>query len=311
LRGFLVEQHDGQPYHISGMAIDGYIGVFLEMAAAERGASKNTIAAYGADLVDFSGFLTSRGIDAKTAGKTDLASYLSSLADADMSPRTQARRLSTLRQFFLFLLSEGIRADNPALELTTPRLPHSLPKYLSETEVDNLLIAASDWEGLSGLKAHAGLEILYATGLRVSELLALPSNALASSAAMLIIKGKGGKERLVPLSDAAKLAATNLREQTKKPGRFLFGGRDPSLKMTRQGFALLLKKVALKANIDPSRLSPHVLRHSFATHLLSHGADLRSIQRLLGHADITTTQIYTLVLAERLQRLVEANHPLA
>jgi integrase/recombinase XerD len=195
--------------------------------------------------------------------------------------------------------------------LSTPRLPHSLPKYLSEAEVDHLLTAASDWDGLSGLKAHAGLEILYATGLRVSELLALPSNALASNAAMLIIRGKGGKERLVPLSDAARLAATNLRNQTKKPGRYLFPGRNPELRMTRQGFALLLKKVANKANIDPSRLSPHVLRHSFATHLLSHGADLRSIQRLLGHADITTTQIYTMVLAERLQRLVEAKHPLA
>ncbi len=281
------------------------------MAAAERGAAKNTIAAYGADLNDFSEFLTAHGLAAATAGKADLAAYLASLAGAKMSPRTQARRLSTLRQFFLFLLSENIRTDNPALELSTPRLPHSLPKYLSETEVDNLLKAAADWQSISGLKAHAGLEILYATGLRVSELLALPANALGTGAAMLIIKGKGGKERLVPLSDVAKLAATNLRAQTKKPGRFLFAGRDPALRMTRQGFALLLKKVAVKANIDPARLSPHVLRHSFATHLLAHGADLRSIQRLLGHADITTTQIYTLVLAERLQRLVEANHPLA
>lgn len=293
------------------MTIDGQIGAFLEMAAAERGAAPNTLAAYGADLIDFSGFLSGQGRDAVSARKTDLAGYLTFLAETGMSARTQARRLSTLRQFFLFLLSENIRSDNPALELSTPRLPHSLPKYLSETEVDNLLTAASDWEGIPGLKAHAGLEILYATGLRVSELLALPASALSSGAAMLIIKGKGGKERLVPLSDAAKLAATNLREQTRKPGRFLFAGRDPALRMTRQGFALLLKKVALKANIDPSRLSPHVLRHSFATHLLAHGADLRSIQRLLGHADITTTQIYTLVLAERLQRLVEANHPLA
>jgi integrase/recombinase XerD len=293
------------------MAIDGHIGRFLEMAAAERGASKNTLAAYGADLVDFASFLTGRSKDAITADKRDLGDYLAAQANSGMSPRTQARRLSTLRQFFLFLLSEGMRSDNPALELSTPRLPHSLPKYLSEAEVDHLLTAASDWDGLSGLKAHAGLEILYATGLRVSELLALPSNALASNAAMLIIKGKGGKERLVPLSDAARLAATNLRSQTKKPGRYLFPGRNPDLRMTRQGFALLLKKVAHKANIDPSRLSPHVLRHSFATHLLSHGADLRSIQRLLGHADITTTQIYTMVLAERLQRLVEAKHPLA
>jgi integrase/recombinase XerD len=293
------------------MAIDGHIGAFLEMAAAERGASKNTLAAYGADLADFSGYLSGRGRDAISARKTELAGYLAFLAETGMSARTQARRLSTLRQFFLFLLSENIRTDNPALELSTPRLPHSLPKYLSETEVDHLLAAAAEWEGVAGLKAHAGLEILYATGLRVSELLALPANALSNGAEMLIIKGKGGKERLVPLSDAAKLAATHLRQHTKKPGRYLFAGRNPAMRMTRQGFALLLKKVALKANIDPSRLSPHVLRHSFATHLLAHGADLRSIQRLLGHADITTTQIYTLVLAERLQRLVEANHPMA
>jgi integrase/recombinase XerD len=293
------------------MAIDGYIEVFLEMVAAERGASQNTLAAYGADLSDFSRFLTDRGGAATTAQNADLADYLKSLASAGFSPRTQARRLSALRQFFSFLLSEGIRTDNPSLDLTAPRLPHSLPKYLSEAEVDNLLTVAATSEGISGLKLRAGLEILYATGLRVSELLALPATALSSGASMLIIKGKGGKERIVPLSDAAKCAAADLRDKTKQTGRFLFAGRDPRRKMTRQGFALMLKKVAVRANIDPLRLSPHVLRHSFATHLLSHGADLRSIQRLLGHADITTTQIYTQVLAERLQRLIDANHPLA
>jgi integrase/recombinase XerD len=182
---------------------------------------------------------------------------------------------------------------------------------LSETEVDRLLQTAAEFPGLPGLKAHAGLEILYASGLRVSELLDLPANALTADAAMLLIKGKGGKERLVPLSDAAKTASLRLRASVQKPGPFLIPGRDARTKMTRQGFALLLKKIALKADIDPARLSPHVLRHSFASHLLAHGADLRSIQQLLGHADVATTQIYTFVLEERLKRLVEANHPLS
>ena len=178
--------------------------------------------------------------------------------------------------------------------------------------MDSLFVAAREIKGLPGLKAVAGLEILYATGLRVTELISLPAAALATDAAMLMIKGKGGRERIVPLSDAAKEAALALREgyEDKKP-RYLFAGRDPKQPMTRQGFALLLKQVAFAAGLDPARLSPHVLRHSFASHLLAHGADLRSLQKLLGHADIATTQIYTHVLAERLQRLVEAHHPLA
>lgn len=298
-------------YHIGVMTVDGHAEVFLEMLAAEQGAARNTLAAYGADLEDFSRFLALRGVTGATAGKADLADYLAGLAGSGISARTQARRLSALRQFFLFLLREGIRADNPALELSTPRLPQSLPKYLSESEVDDLLQTAAEWPGPPGLKAHAGLEILYATGLRVSELLALPAGALSSDARILMIKGKGGKERIVPLSDAAKEAAARLRAGTKKPGRFLFTGRDARLSMTRQGFALLLKQVAGKANIDPARLSPHVLRHSFASHMLARGADLRSLQKLLGHADIATTQIYTRVLAERLQQLVRAHHPLA
>lgn len=284
------------------------------MLAAERGAARNTLAAYAADLEDFAGFLRAEGMVPGQAETAQVGGYLESLHRTGMSARTQARRLSSLRQFFLFLLREGVRADNPAADRPSPRLPQSLPKYLSEVEVELLLRAAREMPGKPGLKASAGLEILYATGLRVSELLALPAAALSTDAAVLMVKGKGGRERIVPLSDLAKAAALRLREAAPKPKvppRFLFSGRNPAQAMTRQGFALLLKQVAGKANIDPARLSPHVLRHSFASHLLAHGADLRSLQKLLGHADIATTQIYTHVLAERLQRLVQAHHPLA
>lgn len=291
------------------MTIDGPTDAFLEMLAAERGAARNTLAAYQADLENLSAFL---GAGAAQASAADLGAYVESLHTDGRSARTAARRISALRQFFLFLLREGIRADNPAQELAMPRLPQSLPKNLSEAEVSQLFVAAREITGVPGLKTLAGLEILYATGLRVTELLSLPAAALATDAAMLLIKGKGGRERIVPLSDAAKEAALALRAGygDQKP-RYLFAGRNPKQPMTRQGFALLLKQVALAAGLDPTRLSPHVLRHSFASHLLAHGADLRSLQKLLGHADIATTQIYTHVLAERLQRLVEAHHPLA
>jgi integrase/recombinase XerD len=304
----------GQAYHKAIMAIDAQIEAFLEMLAAERGAARNTLAAYGADLEDFSAFAAALGQTASAADAGLVGGYLADLAAAGQSARTQARRLSALRQFFLFLLRDGVRADNPAAELETPRLPQTLPKYLSETEVEALLATAADWPGAAGLKANAGLEILYATGLRVSELLSLPARALATDASLLMVRGKGGRDRIVPLSERAKQAAARLRDGTAKKNvtpRYLFAGRDTRQPMTRQGFALLLKQLALKANLDPARLSPHVLRHSFASHLLAHGADLRSLQKLLGHADIATTQIYTHVLAERLQKLVQAHHPMA
>ncbi len=300
-----------QAYHIESMTEDGQVEAFLEMLAAERGAARNTLAAYQSDLEDFARFL---GGSPAAARPDDVAGYMADLAKAGVAARTQARRLSALRQFFLFLLREGFRGDNPVADVEAPRLPQTLPKYLSEAEVDSLLGAAREWPGLVGLKAAAGLEILYATGLRVSELLALPATALATDAAVILIKGKGGKERILPLSALAKQAAARLRDHTrlKKPApRYLFSGRQPRQPMTRQGFALLLKQLAVRAAIDPARLSPHVLRHSFASHLLARGADLRSLQKLLGHADISTTQIYTHVLAERLQRLVQEHHPLA
>jgi integrase/recombinase XerD len=281
------------------------------MLAAERGAARNTLLAYQADLEDFSRFAAAKGSAPSGCEAALLQSYMAGLQRAGLAARTATRRLSALRQFHRFLLREGVRADDPTTLLDAPRLPRSLPKYLSEQEVDALLAAVRGWSGQRGAAARAALEILYATGLRVSELLGLPRSALAGDAAVLLIKGKGGKERIVPLSDAAKDAAAALVGMLEKGGRFLFPGRDPRRALTRQAFFLLLKQAALEAGLDPARVSPHVLRHSFASHLLAHGADLRSLQLLLGHADIATTQIYTHVLAERLQRLVEAHHPLA
>ena len=291
--------------------MDRHVEAFLEMLAAERGAARNTLAAYEADLSDFASFALTRGQAVAGADSSVLQAYMAWLGAAGLSARTAARRLSALRQFHRFLLHEGLRADDPTALLDTPRLPQALPKYLAEDEVDALLKAASGKPGRQGMVALAALEILYASGMRISELLSLPRSALAGDAALLLIRGKGGKERIVPLTDAAKRAAAALVAETGKDCRFLFPGRDKRRAMTRQGFFLLLKQVALAAGLDPARVSPHVLRHSFASHLLARGADLRSLQTLLGHADIATTQIYTHVLSERLQRLVEAHHPLA
>jgi integrase/recombinase XerD len=290
---------------------DRHIEAFLEMLAAERGAARNTLLAYDRDLSDFSGFAAARGEAVARASADTLRAYMAGLGRKGLKPRSAARRLSALRQFHRFLLREGIRADDPTGLLDSPKLPGVLPKYLSEAEVDALLAAASRIAGRPGMVARAALEILYATGLRISEMLSLPRTALAGDAALVMVKGKGGKERMVPLSDAAKQAASALNALSDRRIRWLFPGRDPARPLTRQGFFLLLKQVALEAGIDPARVSPHVLRHSFASHMLAHGADLRSLQMLLGHADLATTQIYTHVLAERLRQLVEAHHPLA
>jgi integrase/recombinase XerD len=291
--------------------LDRHVEAFLEMLAAERGAARNTLAAYEADLTDFAAHAAAAGQSPAQASAETLAGYMRGLGAAGLSPRTAARRLSALRQFFRFLARETIRTDDPTTLLEAPRLPKPLPKYLTEQEVDALLAAAGRRAGLPGLVASAALEVLYASGLRVSELLALLRTALSQDSAVLLIRGKGGRERIVPLSDAARQAAARLASQLPAGARFLFPGRDKRRAMTRQGFGLLLKQVALDAGLDPARVSPHVLRHSFASHMLARGADLRSLQLLLGHADISTTQIYTHVLAERLQKLVEAHHPLA
>jgi integrase/recombinase XerD len=291
--------------------VDRHVEAFLEMLAAERGAARNTLLAYQADLDDLAAFAAARGRPPAGCDAALLQAYMAGLQRAGLAARTASRRLSALRQFHRFLLREGIRGDDPTTLLDAPRLPRTLPKYLSEQEVEALLDTAARMPGQRGAVARAALEILYATGLRVSELLALPRRALAGDAAILLVRGKGGKERMVPLSEAAKQAAGALVGQHDKGARHLFPGRDPRRALTRQAFFLLLKDVALAAGLDSARVSPHVLRHSFASHLLAHGADLRSLQLLLGHADIATTQIYTHVLAERLQRLVEAHHPLA
>jgi len=292
--------------------MDRHVDAFLEMLAAERGAARNTLLAYRADLEMFVAFAGQRGTGAAQADATLLRAWIADQFAAGMSARTAARRLSALRQFHRVLLREGVREDDPTQLLDSPKLPAALPKYLTEGEVDALLAATCGMKPAQGLVANAALEILYATGLRVSELLGLPRGALSADRQILIVRGKGGRERMVPLSQAARDGAAALLAARENPrDRWLFPGRDPRQAMTRQGFALLLKQVALAAGLDAGRVSPHVLRHSFASHMLARGADLRSLQMLLGHADIATTQIYTHVLAERLQRLVAEYHPLA
>ena len=291
--------------------MDRHVEAFLEMLAAEKGSARNTLTAYQADLADFAIFTTAAGEPVASASAETARLYMAGLRAAGLSARTAARRLAALRHFHRFLLREGIRPDDPTSLLDTPSLPSTLPRYLTEAEVEALLGAANRRPGRTGAVARAALEMLYATGMRVSELLSLPRAALSGDAAVLLIKGKGGKERIVPLSDQAREASLALIALSSRSERFLFPGRDPKRALTRQAFFLLLKQVALDAGLDPARVSPHVLRHSFASHLLAHGADLRSLQKLLGHADISTTQIYTHVEAERLRRLVEAHHPLA
>ncbi len=286
--------------------MDRHLEAFLEMLAAERGAARNTLSSYASDLSHLASFLAARGATLAAAAPDALADYMASLGRDGLSARTAARRLSAIRQFHRFLLRDGIRQDDPTDLLDRPRLPACLPKYLSEAEVTALLEAARRRPGDA-----AALETMYATGLRVSELLGLSASSVSPDGPVLLVRGKGGRERMVPLSDEARAALVAHLAARPEGGRWLFPGRDPRRPLTRQAFFAMVKHVALAAGLDPARVSPHVLRHSFASHLLAHGADLRSLQLLLGHADIGTTQIYTHVLAERLQRLVEAHHPLA
>ena len=291
--------------------------LFLEMLTAERGASANTEIAYAADLRHFFAFIARRKQGPLTTDVEALRAYLKSLDYVGMTPRTVARRLSAMRQFFRFLLAERLRTDDPASTLDAPKVGRSLPKVLSRVEVDGLIAAAQSKGGEDGGRMETLLEILYATGLRVSELVTLPLVAVERDPAMLIVRGKGSKDRQVPLSDPARLAIARwlrVRESTLGEGetsRFLFPSRGRTGHLTRQRFTQLLKEAALAAGIDPARVSPHVLRHAFASHLLEAGADLRSVQLMLGHSDIATTQIYTHVLPEKLRSLVEDHHPLA
>lgn len=291
--------------------MDRHVEAFLEMLAAERGAARNTLAAYAADLADFGAHARLRGVGPAEAGPELVQSYLHGLSAAGLAARTAARRLSALRQFFRFLAREGVRADDPTELTESPRLPASLPKALSEAEVEALIAGAAQLPGRRGARAVALLELLYSSGLRVSELVALPAGALRADAPMVAVLGKGAKERLVPVSARARDAALAARGAPEKPSRWLFPSHAAGGHITRQAVGQVLKEAAIAAGLDPERVSPHVLRHSFATHLLGRGADLRSLQILLGHADIATTQIYTRVMEERLRRLVEQHHPLA
>ena len=286
------------------------------MMAAERGAAANTLAAYRRDLEDFAAHARNRGRTAASASTDDLRAYLAGLDGAGMSARTQARRLSALRQFHRFLLDEGVRTDDPTTILDSPKLGRPLPKVLSEAEVKQLIDAANARGGFEGLRLVALLELIYGTGLRVSELVGLPLAALKRDAPVLLVRGKGDKERLVPLTKASLAAVAAYRVERDaqpklKASPWLFPSRGDSGHLTRQRFGQSLKALAGEVGIDPRRLSPHVLRHAFATHLIDHGADLRSVQQMLGHADIATTQIYTHVAQDRLGRLVSERHPLS
>jgi integrase/recombinase XerD len=295
------------------------------MLSAERGAAAHTIDAYRRDLAEFLAFLAAKRTDPKRAKPDHIRAYLASLARKGLAPTSRARKLSAIRQFFRFLLGESMRADDPCSVIDSPRLGRPLPKILSLAEVETLLetakaaseTAADGAVRRRALRLYAALETLYATGLRVSELIALPRKVLTADDQVLTIKGKGGRERLVPLNEAARnaLAAhlAAVREDESR-GRSISPWLFPSAggeHLTRQRFGQELKALALAAGIDPARVSPHVLRHAFASHLLERGADLRTVQQLLGHADISTTQIYTHVIEERLRRLVEEHHPLA
>jgi len=290
---------------------------FLEALAAERGAAANTLAAYGRDLEDF---LETAGTTSLAAGPEDVRAYLGDLARRGMAASTAARRLSALKQYFLFLYREGLKPDNPTANIEGPRHPASLPKVLSEADVDRLLDAASarvrESESLANLRLQALLETLYATGLRVSELVALPRTALAGDRPILFVRGKGGRERMVPVGERARQAlraytAALAQDPRTRDSRWLFPSRGASGHLTRVRVQQLLKELAVEAGVAPQAVSAHKLRHAFATHLLANGADLRSLQKMLGHADISTTQIYTQVLEERLRSLVEGSHPLA
>lgn len=300
-----------------GQSPDRYLELFLDMMAAERGASANTLAAYRRDLTQLGGFLKRRGETLGTATAAALEAYMTRLAKHKMAASTAARHLSSQRRFYTFLQAEGLRQDHPAERLKRPRTKRPLPKLLSPDETERLIKAAYDMPQNSPatekarLRAICLIELLYATGLRVSELVGLPRHAANPDARVLIVRGKGGRERMVPLSDAARRALGAWRETVPTGEGFLFPARGKSGHLTRQRFAQILERLAIAAGLPPARISPHVVRHAFATHLVENGADLRAVQQMLGHADISTTQIYTHVLEERKKNLLDENHPLA
>ncbi len=313
------------------------VALFLDMLAAERGAEKNTLAAYGRDLADFTAYLAGIGRSVATAATDDLRAYLGELARRGLRPTTVARRLSAMRQLYRFLYAEWHRKDDPAAVLEGPKRVRALPKTLTLAEVDRLLGVAARSDPASPLPVRLRaarlaclVELLYATGLRVSELVALPATSARRDARVIVVRGKGNKERLVPLNDAAKRTMAEYlallaqagsagasphptlpRKRGREGSGWLFPSFGDSGHLTRQHFGRELKALAAAAGLRAAQLSPHVLCHAFASHLLHNGADLRVVQTLLGHADISTTQIYTHVLEERLKSLVRDLHPLA
>ena len=305
------------------------INQFLEMMAVERGASENTLGAYRRDLEHFARELAAQDIRVQDATQHDISDYLGLLHRNGLAATSRARRLSAVRQFYRFLVNEDHLSDDPTHTVDTPKRQRPLPKTLSVAEVDRLLEtakaiaeAAGGRQSLSAARLHCLLEIIYATGLRVSELVTLKRKAVETDSHILTVKGKGGRERIVPLSRPAQAATDRYLEVLDRhqasaqragdaAGAFLFASRGAAGHLTRQRFGQELKELAEAARIDPARVSPHVLRHAFASHLLDRGADLRIVQQLLGHADISTTQIYTHLLEERLKQLVHEHHPLA
>ncbi len=303
--------------------MERWIAAFLDAQAAERDAARNTRLAYGRDLLDFTAWLTRKGKDLAGASRADVEGYLIWCEAQGLSKATRARRLSAIRQLYRFTHEEGLRADNPALPIKGPGRVQRLPKTLRQDEVAGLLDAAAT----QGRKGDRGrnrclMELLYATGMRVSELVELPVAAARGEPRMILVRGKGGKERMVPLSTPARAAlsawiaerdaAEDAARAIGRPAsRYLFPAPGKAGHLSRQAFHTLIKTLAIAAGLDPARVTPHTLRHAFATHLLEGGADLRVIQTLLGHADLATTEIYTHVLDERLRALVMDHHPLA
>jgi len=300
------------------------VEAFLEMMSAERGAAANTLASYRRDLEDYAAFLAGRGVGLAEADADTVRAWLADLARRGFAASSTARRLSAIRQLHQFMVSEQARSDDPTAVIAGPRKARRLPRVLSVAEVDALIGRAetearrADLAPSAGLRAqrlYALMELIYASGLRVSELVALPASAARQKQKFLLVRGKGGHERMVPLTERAHRAACDYLDARAKAGladsRWLFPAGGDSGHLTRQEFARELKGLAAAAGIASARVSPHVLRHAFASHLLANGADLRVVQQLLGHADISTTQIYTHVLEERLRALVAEHHPLA
>lgn len=296
-----------------------YLDLFLDMMSAERGAAQNTLEAYQRDLVDYARHLKATGLTVDQIDRNGVQAYLMRLEQQGFAATTQARHLSAIKQFHRFLVAENLRKDDPTAIVPAPKAGQRLPKTLSIEEVDKLFDAAeaamavpklSPKAMLKAERNYVLLELLYGTGMRVSELVALLRSAIVRDASMLVVRGKGDKERMVPLNDRAKDALLSYLKKLP-PGRFAFPANTKEGYLARQVFARELKQIAIDAGIDPGKISPHILRHAFASHLLERGADLRVVQVLLGHADISTTQIYTHILDERLTQLVEKHHPLA